>query len=143
MDLDHPHANTILAAVGVTLTVAFTLHRLRERRNRTRKISKTDERVVILGASSGIGRSIAHIYAQRGARVCVVGRRAEIDEVEQECRTIQRIKETPDEKSAFSFKGDIANPEDMITLRDVLALGACFNPISVAATNKACRVAGF
>lgn len=121
--MDHPHARTILVAVGATLTFAFSLHQIRERRNRTRKISKTDERVVILGATSGIGRSIAHMYAQRGARVCVVGRRADIDEVERECRTIQRIKETPDEKNAFSFKGDIANPEDMITLRDVIALG--------------------
>lgn len=132
--MDHQHTRTILLAVGTTISVAYSLRWLRERKNRTRKISKTDERVLILGATSGIGRSIAHMYAQRGARVCVVGRRSEIDVVENECRTIQRIKETPDERNAFSFKGDISNPEDMITLRDVLALGVwdsspagCFN----------------
>lgn len=35
------------------------------------------ERVLILGASSGLGRSLALHYAQRGARVCVVARRAD------------------------------------------------------------------
>ena len=125
--MDHLHAKTVIIALGATITLAFSLRHLRENRNRTRKILKHDERVLILGASSGIGRAIAHLYAQRGARVCVVGRRgAAIDVVEQECKTIQRIKETPDDKSAFSFKGDISNPEDMIMLRDVLALGTCF-----------------
>jgi NADPH:quinone reductase-like Zn-dependent oxidoreductase len=123
--MDYPHAKTVILALGATITLAFSLRSIVERRNRTRKILKHDERVLILGASSGIGRAIAHLYAQRGARVCVVGRRGgQIEVVEQECKTIQRIKEAPNDKNAFSFTGDISNPEDMVTLRDVLALGA-------------------
>ena len=110
-------------AAGAALAVAFTLYRIRERRSRTRKIRRTDERVLILGASTGVGRTLAHLYAQRGARVCVVGRRKkEIEEVELECRTIQRIKESED-RNAFSFCADFADPEQMIMLRDVIQAG--------------------
>lgn len=43
------------------------------------------ERVLILGASSGLGRSLALHYARRGARVCVVARRADkLKELESE-----------------------------------------------------------
>ena len=38
--------------------------------------------MLVLGASSGIGRAIANFYAARRARVCVVGRRKDkLDEV--------------------------------------------------------------
>ena len=64
------------------------------------------------------------MYAQRGARVCVVGRRKkEIEEVELECKTIQRIKESEEDRNAFSFCADFADPGQMIMLRDVLQAG--------------------
>jgi len=63
------------------------------------------------------------MYAQRGARVCVVGRRRrEIEEVELECKTIQRIKESED-RNAFSFCADFADPEQMVVLRDIIQAG--------------------
>lgn len=34
-------------------------------------ISPAEERVLLLGASSGVGRDLAHAYAKRGARVYV------------------------------------------------------------------------
>ena len=121
--MELPPTRDIAIAVGATLTAAFTLYHIRERRSRTRKIQRTDERVLILGASTGVGRSLAHIYAQRGARVCVVGRRKkEIEEVELECRTIQRIKES-EGRNAFSFCADFADPEQMVMLRDVIQAG--------------------
>ena len=64
------------------------------------------------------------MYAQRGARVCVVGRRKrEIEEVELECKTIQRIKESEEDRNAFSFCADFADPEQMVMLRDVIQAG--------------------
>jgi len=64
------------------------------------------------------------MYAQRGARVCVVGRRKkEIEEVELECKTIQRIKESEQVRNAFSFCADFADPGQMVMLRDVIQTG--------------------
>ena len=64
------------------------------------------------------------MYAQRGARVCVVGRRKkEIEEVELECQTIQKIKEPEEERNAFSVCADFADPEQMVMLRDVIQAG--------------------
>jgi NADPH:quinone reductase-like Zn-dependent oxidoreductase len=34
-------------------------------------IRPTEERVLLLGASSGVGRDLAHVYAKRGARMYV------------------------------------------------------------------------
>ncbi|KAH8646896.1 hypothetical protein BX600DRAFT_555804 [Xylariales sp. PMI_506] len=44
---------------------------------RTRRIAPSSERVLVLGASSGVGRAVVKRYAARGARVCAVARRAE------------------------------------------------------------------
>ena len=45
--------------------------------------------MVLVGASSGIGRSIERQYAERGARVCIVGHReALVNEVEAECQNV-------------------------------------------------------
>ena len=64
------------------------------------------------------------MYAQRGARVCVVGRRKrEVEEVELECKTIQRIKESEEDRNAFSFCADFADPGQMVMLRDVIQAG--------------------
>ena len=119
-----PPTRDLAVAAGVALTAMFTLYHIGERRSRTRKIRRTDERVLILGASSGVGRALAHMYAQRGARVCVVGRRKkEIEEVELECKTIQKIKESEEDRNAFSVCADFADPEHMVMLRDVIQAG--------------------
>ena len=119
-----PPTEDLAVAVAAGLVGLFALYHAGERRNRTRKVQRTDERVLILGASSGVGRALAHMYAQRGARVCVVGRRKkEIEEVELECQTIQKIKESEDDRKAFSYCGDFADPEQMIMLRDVIQAG--------------------
>lgn len=44
------------------------------------------QRIIIIGASSGIGKELALLYAARGARVAITGRRAALLEaVRQEC----------------------------------------------------------
>lgn len=46
-------------------------------RRRDRRLPHADERVLVIGASSGVGRAVAQRYAARGARVCVVARRGD------------------------------------------------------------------
>lgn len=60
------------AALAVAIPSLFLLVRNRSRRRRL-----AGERVLVLGASSGLGRSLALRYARRGARVCAVARRAD------------------------------------------------------------------
>ncbi|KLO06698.1 NAD-P-binding protein [Schizopora paradoxa] len=48
---------------------------LRGSPKRSSIIPPSQERVVVLGASSGVGRVLASLYAARGARVCLVARR--------------------------------------------------------------------
>ncbi|KAF8988092.1 hypothetical protein BDQ17DRAFT_1374374 [Cyathus striatus] len=77
------------ATVFAVLPVFFLLRRLLKSNTplRPSKVAKETERVVILGASSGIGRSIAHLYAERGAHVFIVGRREyQVNEVVDECK---------------------------------------------------------
>ena len=78
------------------------------------------------------------MYAQRGARVCVVGRRKkEIEEVELECQTIQKIKESEEDRKAFSVCVDFAEPEQMVMLRDVIQAGGS-SSLSVQFSRRVC-----
>ena len=58
-------------ALDVLLVIPVLLRLLRARRGPTREqlVKPADERVVLLGASSGIGRDLALAYAKRGARM--------------------------------------------------------------------------
>ncbi|KAL0950603.1 hypothetical protein HGRIS_007395 [Hohenbuehelia grisea] len=94
--------------------VAFLAFPRRSRR--TSKLSYNKERVVILGSSSGIGRSIAVQYARRGAKVFVFGRRqSQVDEVIKECKAA-----SPRDDGAEGIRGsagDFANVDDMVRIR--------------------------
>jgi short-subunit dehydrogenase len=107
------------------LPVVYILHRLLKAKAPVRpsKVAKETERVVILGASSGIGRSIAHLYAERGARVLVVGRReGQVNEVVDECK--QRAEGIDDSKGTkiLGSTGDFASVDDMIKLRTMVEI---------------------
>ncbi|KAJ4388232.1 hypothetical protein N0V93_008839 [Gnomoniopsis smithogilvyi] len=70
-----------LAGVVIALAIPSLTFLIRNRDRR----HLPSERVLILGASSGLGRSLALHYARRGARVCVVARRADkLKELESE-----------------------------------------------------------
>ncbi|KAF0328933.1 short chain dehydrogenase [Colletotrichum asianum] len=76
-------------------------------RRRDKRLSHSDERVLIIGASSGVGRAVAKQYAARGARVCVVARRAdEITTLAKECG----------DKCIWQI-ADFSNVEDLVSLR--------------------------
>jgi NAD(P)-dependent dehydrogenase (short-subunit alcohol dehydrogenase family) len=116
--LKNPTENLVIAAIPLLIA----LYRLRSKPRRVLKVPYTQERVLVLGASSGIGRSVARQYSSRGARVCVVGRRAALlDEVVQECRNARPVKDC--DEDVFSVAADFSSPEDMVLVRSVVEDG--------------------
>ncbi|KAF9440899.1 NAD(P)-binding protein, partial [Macrolepiota fuliginosa MF-IS2] len=125
--------SSLLAIIPLALVLRYWI---RARRSRTRKISPIQERVLILGASSGIGRSIAHKYARRGAKVCVVARREDkVQEVVQECRA-----ERGTEDGVLGCAADFTLVEDMVRVRNLIAESwEGFDTLIVAAGVSALR----
>lgn len=109
----------ISTATALTLGVLVPLWAIRNRFVKRRLprpevVPPGAERVLILGASSGIGRALAHRYADRGAKVCMVARRsAELEVVQLECESIAQV---PD--SLFSICSDFTRVEDLVTIRE-------------------------
>ena len=66
-------------------------------------------RVVVTGASSGIGRATARLFAQHGWKVVGVARRAD------------RLAELEAEAGISTFVADVTKQEDVDALRDFLA----------------------
>ncbi|EIN13468.1 NAD(P)-binding protein [Punctularia strigosozonata HHB-11173 SS5] len=92
---------------------------------RATKLPAAYERVLIIGASSGIGRSIAHIYASRGARVCVVARREpDLQNVMEECRALSsrggHSEFQAGGRRIIGVTADFTNVEDMVRVRTEL-----------------------
>ena len=123
--IETPTGTLSLAAIPL----AFALFKILQKPRRLSKVSKTKERVLVLGATSGIGRSIARQYAERGAVVCIVGRRgALVDEVVKECRQARSSLRlgTSDEKIDFlGVTADFANVDDMVRVREVIQSSVC------------------
>jgi NADPH:quinone reductase-like Zn-dependent oxidoreductase len=104
--LDKSHYPLLLVAVPIF----FGLRRLFQCPIRPSKVPHLSERVLVLGATSGIGRAIALQYAERGARVCMVGRRqVKLDEVMSECGD-----------RCLAVRGDFSNVEDMVRVRNAM-----------------------
>jgi hypothetical protein len=103
----------LLPAAALPILLGFSFLLRSPSPTRQSKIPPPSERVLVLGATSGIGREIAHQYAERGARVCVVGRRQGLlDDVVRECG-----------ERCFGVCGDFSDVEDMIRVRDDLESG--------------------
>lgn len=95
----------------------FGLRQITAKPARPRKIPHRAERVLVLGATGGIGRAIAQEYASRGAKVCVVGRRqTQLDEVVRELGGA--------DGQIIGVRGDFANVEDMVRVRAAIKEGA-------------------
>lgn len=110
-------------AAGVLAVGLSTLYLFQSRRSRrTSKISPERERVLILGATSGVGRTLAHKYASRGAFVCIVGRRQpKLDEVVQECKGLSEQGGFKDR--VLGVRGDCGDVQDMTHLREIVHKG--------------------
>ncbi|KAJ7268632.1 hypothetical protein C8J57DRAFT_1613007, partial [Mycena rebaudengoi] len=99
------------------------------------RLPPANERVLILGASSGIGRALAMDYANLGVRgVCVVGRRANAVKAVGDCEALagnakgnknkKSRKGNADEEKGTDTVGvpeDFAYVESMVALRKMLA----------------------
>ncbi|KAH9487391.1 11-beta-hydroxysteroid dehydrogenase-like 4A [Psilocybe cubensis] len=107
----------------LTLLSAFCFVRVvyDEINKRTQRLPMIGERVLILGASSGVGRAMAKQYAARGARVCVVGRReALLAEVREECLQARRDVPGTADHDIAALPGDFTSVADMINIRTFL-----------------------
>jgi NADPH:quinone reductase-like Zn-dependent oxidoreductase len=106
-------------SVAIIPTLTLLLHTLlKTRGTRTRRVPPSGERVLILGASSGIGKEIALNYARRGARLCIVARRKELlASVLQDCQT------NGCSTSAIAVAADFSNADDLIDIRDTIERG--------------------
>ncbi|KDR70064.1 hypothetical protein GALMADRAFT_255450 [Galerina marginata CBS 339.88] len=100
------------------IPLLVVLYRAFRKPARPSKVSKLGERVLILGASSGVGRTMARQYAARGARVCVVGRRKPLlDEVVRECKDSQISVR---HENILAVAADFTNVDDMVKVRATL-----------------------
>ena len=110
-------SNKVPASLA-TICLSLLWHFLYQRsNNRTRVVPPSNERVLILGASSGIGRCIALQYAARGARICLVARReVELKKVMQEC--LAQGSNMPGQ--VVMLVGDFSQPADLVEIRAFL-----------------------
>jgi len=70
-----------------------------------------DEKVLILGASSGIGKQVALEYASRNAKILLAARRTELlEEVRKECLDLDKTKVVE------VIKCDITNEDDLLAV---------------------------
>lgn len=101
----------------VCFPVLYAFYRVRKPR-RLSRVPKNTERVLILGATSGIGREIARQYAKRGARVCVVGRRpGQLEDLVVECKGSTLKSSESGQNSCFGVRADFTNVGDMVRVR--------------------------
>ncbi|KAI1391779.1 NAD(P)-binding protein [Hypoxylon trugodes] len=104
-----PLAGTAILALATTLYFVSRVPRTPRRR---KNIRPTEERVLVIGASSGLGRSVAKHYAARGAKVCIVARRKEqLSELATECG-----------KNCFWVAADFSNARDMCSVREEIEM---------------------
>ncbi|KAI1765681.1 NAD(P)-binding protein [Hypoxylon sp. FL1150] len=99
-----------------TALLAFASLYVVQRVTRSQTLKRHDciplaqERVLVIGASSGLGRSVAEQYAARGARVCIVARRAaQLSELAEKCG-----------QRCIWVAADFCKADDMVRLREGL-----------------------
>ncbi|PSS37390.1 hypothetical protein PHLCEN_2v754 [Hermanssonia centrifuga] len=68
--------------------------------------------------ASGLGRSLAHQYSERGGKVCVVGRRR--DELEKVLAECLALRPGPENDGVLIHAGDFTNVDDMVRVRAFL-----------------------
>ncbi|SRR6266478_9052339 len=108
--------------LGVFVPLWAILNNFTKRRDlRPAVLPPGAERVLILGASSGIGRTLAHRYAERGAKVCAVARRgAELEVVLSECQALAAPVSSSESDPVLTVCADITRAKDLITIREVI-----------------------
>ncbi|EKM60647.1 uncharacterized protein PHACADRAFT_85124 [Phanerochaete carnosa HHB-10118-sp] len=118
---------------GLLIAVVIVALALRRRwePKRVAVLPKHQERVVILGATGGIGRAVAQGYAKRGAKVCIVGRREELlAETKAECWSLRDpgvdkadilpVSLVAPNDPIVAVQADFTVPEDIVHVRGVI-----------------------
>ncbi|KAI1137641.1 NAD(P)-binding protein [Hypoxylon sp. FL0543] len=101
-----PLAGMTLIALAATICFVRSLSQIGAS-SRQQRIQPAEERVLVIGASSGLGRAVAKQYAARSARVCIVARRAEqLSQLAEECGG-----------RCFYVVADFSDAEDMVRVR--------------------------
>ncbi|KAG0000953.1 hypothetical protein BGZ80_003549 [Entomortierella chlamydospora] len=118
---------SIIAALAIPIILDRVLFRSKDPA-RTSRIPHSKERVVIIGASSGIGSELARVYAQRNAHVVVVARRLQLLE-----ELVQEL--SPVAGSIHVVQGDVTSPEDVrrITVESLKALQGGIDTLIICA----------
>ncbi|KAI0107099.1 short-chain dehydrogenase [Nemania sp. FL0031] len=102
-----PNSRHLVGAVTALAAVLVLRHIFKAKNHRSKQIRSSEERVLILGASSGLGRTLAKQYVARGAKVCAVARRRKpLDGLARECG-----------KQCLPFVADFTEAADMEKLR--------------------------
>ena len=122
MSVIYPVVVTAAITLGAFVPVWAILNSLAKRRDRRPEVLPPGtERVLILGASSGVGRALAHGYAERGAKVCVVARRsAELEVVRSECEALAAPVSSAKSDRILTLCADITRAEDLVTVRNTI-----------------------
>ncbi|KAF9138994.1 hypothetical protein BGX30_008483 [Mortierella sp. GBA39] len=122
--------STTAIALGVAIATPILIKTLAgsKKPSRAKTIPHADERVVIIGASSGIGSELARIYAGRHAHVVMVARRMELLQ-----QLIHELSSTAG--SIHAVQGDVTLPEDVrrITLESLKALNGKVDTLIICA----------
>jgi hypothetical protein len=141
-------AQTIFTFVALVIPIPILVAFFKWSRPRQQAIPPYRERVLILGASSGVGKEIALKYAGRGCRyIALVGRREqELNEVAKEC--LERKKQGEEWEMSQEAPGWDDKPEDKATQqasdadakRGIIALqGDCTDAKDLIRIREACR----
>lgn len=122
MSVIYPIGATAAITLGAFVPLWAILNSFSKRRNlRSATVPPCAERVLILGASSGIGRTLAHRYAERGAKVCAVARRgAELEVVRSECEALAAPISSSGYEPVVTICADVTHVEDLITVREII-----------------------
>ncbi|KAG0209254.1 hypothetical protein BGX33_005735 [Mortierella sp. NVP41] len=122
--------STTAIALGVTIAAPLLIKTLTGPKGptRTTTIPHSEERVVIIGASSGIGSELARIYASRRAHVVLVARRMELLQ-----QLVQELNSAAG--SIHAVQGDVTLPEDVrrITIETLRALNGRVDTLIICA----------
>ncbi|PVF99027.1 NAD(P)-binding protein [Serendipita vermifera] len=117
----YPYLSAAITCLTFSFTVSTFFVGLGNARQK--KVPPAAERVLIVGGSSGLGRKLAVLYAQRGAKVCVTGRRkALLEELQDELlKLYPPVVKTSGGPCHVLIEGaDMTRPEDLVRVRDNL-----------------------
>lgn len=108
------------ALFAPVLIIAYVFYSSTVTNSRTTAIPPETERILVVGASSGIGRAVALQYAKRGAKVAIMGRRnAQLEAVKKECDVARGISEA----KTLAVVGDFTDVDAILKAKSSVEKG--------------------